>query len=241
MAQHAQRVWESSARATPGTVFAYFAAAALHGIDILGPWPTHVDVSVLRSSGGRSTGLQRRRTRVSADVEVMEWGHHFVTTPVQTVIDLAASLSFVHGVVVADQALWARRAGGPLVAPALLTECASSYPGRGALRARRVAGFASGESDSVRESQSRVILEQLGFPMPELQHEFALPSGRRARSDFFWREFDHVGEFDGVGKYLDPALLNGRTPAQALIEEKDREDTSLLHEGSPSRGCYARL
>ena len=44
------------------------------------------------------------------------------------------------------------------------------------------------------------------------------------RPDFFWREHRHIGEFDGVGKYLDPHLLRGRTPAQALLEEKDRED-----------------
>ncbi|MGF6821513.1 hypothetical protein M2317_000399 [Microbacterium sp. ZKA21] len=29
---------------------------------------------------------------------------------------------------------------------------------------------------------------------------------------------------DGVGKYLDPALLNGRSPEAALIAEKDRAD-----------------
>ena len=29
---------------------------------------------------------------------------------------------------------------------------------------------------------------------------------------------------DGIGKYFDPGLLQGRTPEQALLEEKDRAD-----------------
>lgn len=32
------------------------------------------------------------------------------------------------------------------------------------------------------------------------------------------------GEFDGVGKYFDPEILAGRTPDEALLEEKDRAD-----------------
>ena len=76
----------------------------------------------------------------------------------------------------------------------------------------------------MRESHSRVVLHRLGFPEPELQVPFLLRDGRTVRTDFFWREHRHVGEFDGVSKYHDPRLLRGRTPSQVLIEEKDRED-----------------
>ncbi|MBD4808323.1 hypothetical protein GUG05_12420, partial [Xanthomonas citri pv. citri] len=54
--------------------------------------------------------------------------------------------------------------------------------------------------------------------------EFVLPGGRLIRSDFYFADYDHVGEFDGTGKYFDPDILNGRTPEQALLEEKDRAD-----------------
>ena len=60
--------------------------------------------------------------------------------------------------------------------------------------------------------------------MPELQARFELAGGREAHADFFWREHRHIGEFDGAGKYRDPALLQGRTPEQVLLDEKDRED-----------------
>jgi hypothetical protein len=33
-----------------------------------------------------------------------------------------------------------------------------------------------------------------------------------------------AGEFDGIDKYLKPEFLKGRTAAQAVVEEKLRED-----------------
>ncbi len=64
----------------------------------------------------------------------------------------------------------------------------------------------------------------MGFPEPELQARFLLADGRDAFTDFFWPDHLHIGEFDGAGKYRDPALLQDRTPEEALLAEKDRED-----------------
>ena len=33
-----------------------------------------------------------------------------------------------------------------------------------------------------------------------------------------------VGEFDGVEKYVKPEFLKGRTPSQAVVAEKNREN-----------------
>lgn len=222
--RHAQRVWEAASRTAPGTVFSHFAAAALHGADIMGTWPELVDVSVERTSGGRSTGRLLRHTRRLDSLDLVPWGDHFVTSAVQTAIDLAAALPFTQGVVVADRTLWVRRDGGPLATKDELLAAAAAFDGRGAVRAWRVAEFASSQADSVGETRSRVSIDRLGFPAPVLQQEFVLPSGRLVRSDTYWPGWDHAGEFDGIGKYIDPAILQGRTPQQALIEEKDRED-----------------
>ncbi|MGA7147216.1 MAG: hypothetical protein WBX17_01855 [Microbacterium sp.] len=224
LARHAQRVWEATARMSDGQVVSHLAAAALHGIDILGEWPSTVDVSIAAASGGRSTGVIRRHTRDLGSVSTMPWGRHRVTTPLQTTLDLIACRRFVEAVAIADQALWGRRARGALVEHDELRDAAHSRTGRGAARAVRAAEFATSLADSIRESQSRVLISTLGFPTPELQARFVLSSGRAAYSDFFWREHSHIGEFDGAGKYLDPAFLRGRTPEQALLEEKDRED-----------------
>jgi len=105
-----------------------------------------------------------------------------------------------------------------------LRDRARIVTGRGSARAPRAADFATSLADSVRESQSRVLIALLGFPEPELQARFVLADGREAFTDFFWREHRHIGEFDGAGKYRDPALLKGRTPEEVLLAEKDRED-----------------
>ncbi len=224
IARHAQLVWECAARMSPGQTVSHFAAAALHGIDILGNWPPTFDVSIADASGGRSSGTIRRHPR---DIEVLAtatWGRHRVTTPLQTTIDLIGSVRYVTGVAIADQALWARRSAGALVEGAELLEAAHSVGGRAAARTVRAAEFATHLSDSVRESQSRVLISVMGFPPPELQARFVLAHGREAFTDFFWREHRHIGEFDGAGKYRDPALLRGRTPEEVLLAEKDRED-----------------
>ncbi|MFD5215816.1 hypothetical protein [Microbacterium sp. NPDC058345] len=223
--KHRLRVIEAAERMRKPAVFALFAAAAWWNMEILGPWPTLIDVRVPRDYPGRSTGLIRRHAWGTDGIELVEWGRHAVTSPAQTAIDLASVLDRLHGVVVLDQALWRRREGGPLTTWDELEaiHVARETP-RGAARVRNAVADASELSDSVRESQSRVLLKRLGFPEPLLQHPIPLTDGAFAFPDFYFPDRDHSGEFDGLGKYLDPALLEGRTPEEALIAEKDRED-----------------
>ncbi len=112
LSRQRMRVTEASRRLRDGTVFSRYAAAALWGIDILGRWPGRIDVRVSRASGGRSSGLIRRRTMGSDNADLRPWGRHFLTSPAQTAIDIASSSPFVNGVVVLDQARWRRRPGG---------------------------------------------------------------------------------------------------------------------------------
>lgn len=223
--RHYVRVIETVDRARGTVVLGCHAAAAVLGIDKLGAWPQCVDVIVPRRSGGRSTGMVRRRTTAVTDIETFAWRGHEVTTAAQTALDLARTSGFTGAVIALDQALWGRRSGGALVTAEELEKLfTAAQPRSGDARARRALDFASPLADSVRESQSRSFLHQLGFPAPTLQQRFDLPSGRVARTDFWFPEFEHAGEFDGVGKYFDPELLNGRTPEEALLEEKDRGD-----------------
>ena len=224
MEKHRLKVIEAGDRMRRPALISHFAAASVHGMDILGHWPKRVDVRVSAGGGGRSTGLIRRHGIGIDEADAVAWRGHRITTPAQTAIDIAAVSDHVLGVVVFDQALWANRPGGALASVdeiRMLVEQRTSP--RGSARVRRALDEATELSDSVRESQSRVLIRRLGFPTPILQQQFALPGGS-ARSDFYFPDQDHVGEFDGVGKYLDPALLAGRTPEQALIAEKDRAD-----------------
>lgn len=222
--RHLVRVLEITDRARGSVVLTHSAAAAIWDIDRIGAWPALVDVRIARSTGGRSSGGIRRRALGFEGVELVEWRGHLVTSPAQTAVDLASEGSFTAGVVAADQALWARRNGGALTAAEHLRMVFEGQSRRGLAKVPCMLDFATELSDSVRESEARVLIDRLGFPAPVLQREFLVPGGRRVRSDFYFEPFDHVGEFDGTGKYFDPELLAGRTPEQALLEEKDRAD-----------------
>ncbi|MBZ4488708.1 hypothetical protein LQ938_04460 [Microbacterium sp. cx-55] len=223
--RHHILVIEAAEHARGPLVITHDSAAAVWGMERLGTWPERVDTRIDRRTGGRSTGLIRRRAWGTNGIDLVPWGSHWITSPAQTALDLAADSSFTSGVVALDQALWGRREGDPLVqVPDLRAAAEHADVGRGVARMRMALEFVTPMSDSVRESQSRVAIHRLGFPAPILQQRFLLGGGRVAYTDFFFEAHAHVGEFDGVGKYVDAALLRGRTPQQALLAEKDRED-----------------
>lgn len=222
--RHLLTVIEVADHARSPQVYMGSAAAAIWNIDRIATWPDAVEVRVARATGGRSSGNVARRAVGFEGVELVEWRGHLVTSPAQTAIDLAADTGFMTGVVAMDQVLWGRREGGPLATFDGINTLLDKQTRRGLGRARAALEFSTPLADSVRESEARVLIDRLGFPAPVLQKEFRLDHGRRAKSDFYWEDFDHIGEFDGTGKYFDPDILQGRTPEQALLDEKDRGD-----------------
>jgi hypothetical protein len=63
-----------------------------------------------------------------------------------------------------------------------------------------------------------------GFEPPALQHEVRDADGLVGYTDYYWRGVRVAGEFDGVDKYVKPEYLQGRSPSQAVVAEKYRED-----------------
>mgnify|MGYP006375727457 FL=1 len=208
----------------PG-VISHLAAAAILGIDALGAWPKRLEVTTERASGGRSGGAIRRVATGFDGVDRVPYGRHEVTTAAQTALDLARSLPFAHAVAVVDQALWARRPDGALTTKVeILTLLDAAAPHRGDVRARRVIEFATHLADNVRESQSRVLIFELGFPTPRLQERRVLASGRVVYGDFYFPDEDHWCELDGKGKYQSPDFIGDRSPIDVVIDEKNREN-----------------
>lgn len=223
MERHRTRVLAAVERTTD-VVFSHHAAAALWGIRLLGEWPTTVDVTVDRATGGRSSGQIRRHCVGLDRVAVTMLDGILVTTPAQTVIDLARALPFAQGVAAIDSALHRKRRPVPLADREELLDLVAATQGRRLARLRAAADFSTDLSDSVEESHSRVQLHLLGFPRPELQVVFALPDGSRAEPDFYGPDYDHVGECDGRDKYRNPQYLKGRSPEEVVIHEKNREN-----------------
>lgn len=148
-----------------------------------------------------------------------------VTSPAQTVVDLACRATFADAVAAMDSALHRKRPDGPLTTKENLWSRVVATEGeRGWRRAAAAAKFSTGLSDSVEESHSRVQIHLLGFPAPVLQLSFADHEGPIGETDFAWPEFEHVGEFDGASKYLEETFRNGRTVEQVVMQEKRREN-----------------
>lgn len=115
-----------------------------------------------------------------------------------------------------------------------LTDRIDRAPGmRGNRQARELAGLADGRAESPGESVSRLYLVDVGFARPRIQVPFPGPHGEPWQIDFGLDDANAWGEFDGVGKYTDPHLLQGRTGAQELLREKRREDWIRGRSGRP--------
>lgn len=223
--RHRLRVEEVATRLDSTVLLSHFAAAAIWGIDILGSWPDLVDVTIERATGGRSGGAIRRRALGTGERDRVPFGIHEVTTPAQTALDLARTLPFVRAVAAVDQALWIGRPGGALTSAAEIERLLdAATPQRGDARARRALDAAQPLAANVRETQLRLLVVELGFPTPVMQERRVLRSGRLVFGDLYFAAQDHWLELDGRGKYLSPEFAAGRTPAQIVIDEKNREN-----------------
>ena len=223
--RHRVRLQEVARRLDAGAIVSHLAAAAEWGIDVLGTWPTSIDVTIDRASGGRSGGSVRRHALGLEGVERVPFGMHEITTAAQTALDLARTLPFVRAASAVDQALWIGRDGGALTTrEEIIALVEASPPRRGDVRARRVIDSAETLAANVRETQGRVVINQLGFPTSRPQERRELRSGRVVFGDRYFPEYDHWLEIDGRGKYLSPEFGPDRDPGEIVIDEKNREN-----------------
>lgn len=197
--------------------FSHLTAAALWRLPAVGRWPSRAHVAGPRgSSADASSKLVRHASGFDPDAVVIDGLR--VSSLAVTVAQVAATEPFATAVVTADAALRQHPATKLIRAAAAVPK----YHGRA--RALAVATFADGRADRPGESISRVSMRAARLPMPELQAPLYGASGARYVVDFYWPHRRLIGEFDGAAKYRDPEFLRGRTPEQALADEKYRED-----------------
>ena len=210
-------------------VVSHESAAALWRLPRIAMWPTRVHVLERPGGAGRpNSKLVRHPVGVPRQSPVIDGVQ--LTGLARTAVDVAATNSFVEGVTSLDAAL--RRTLHPLAGVPrsalsrddLRAELWRLAPTHGRAKAGRAIDFADGLADRPGESSSRVSMCVAGVSAPQLQVELKGASGRRYVVDFWWPEFAHIGEFDGRFKYRDIEMLRGRTPEQALFDEKARED-----------------
>lgn len=228
-ARHRVRVGAASAFAETSAVFSHASAAALWRLPWIGDLPEQAHITVATASGGRSRAMfARHTTGVPREAEVIDG--IATTNLARTVVDVARTESFGCAVTVADAALRRTEHPVPEVPPTVLSraelrrELARVPLRQGVAKARRVIEFADARADRPGESMSRVSMHVTRLPEPVLQVPLLGASGRSWTVDFFWPQCRLIGEFDGEVKYDDPEFLRGRTPKQALRDEKERED-----------------
>lgn len=221
------RAWVASALGRVRQPLCRASAARLWGVPVL-------EGQV--ASGIHALGWSADATRMRGDIRY--WATHDAAAHVvslegarltdlpRTLAELAANSTFTEAVAAIDWGIRLRdRAAGPLTNVDEIRAVADALGfARGRARLERALAFADGRAESPGESWARVLMHELGFEMPELQHEYRLPDGRVFRTDFRWASIGLAAEFDGLAKYRSAELRAGRSAEQVVIEEKERED-----------------
>lgn len=209
-------------------VFAGGSAAVAWGLPVVGRWPEVPVVIADRAAGGRSArSLVRRCEGIPS--EVWNVDGLAVTSLSRTVLDVARFGDGETAIAMLDRAFATKpettRGALAMVVEKneLLRELGELGTVAGFAKARVRIEFADGDSGSVGESVSRVVIARSRFPRPVLQQVFRDEVGRMF-VDFWWPDYNLAGEFDGKGKYLRDEYTQGRSTAQIVLEEKARED-----------------
>lgn len=197
-------------RLPPGSALGGKTAAWLHGLDFQPLDP--IEASVPRQSGiaGRLTVRLRRVTLHPDDVVNVDGLP--VTSPAQTLADLAPRLPLIDGVVAADRLLHLRR-----VTVEELEQWAARHRRRRGVRAfRQLLKQVEPASESQMESRLRMLLVLAGLPRPQAQADLHDHRGNViARADLFYPQAHLAIEYDGA------------THRESLLEDNRRQNQVL--------------
>lgn len=213
-------------------------AALFRGFDVYGH-----DLEVVhlaRLDGGssrRQAGIVHHVVSKDTRLRVQLCGGVLVVSPEDTVWQVALLSNLEGAVVTADSALHHQ----PGLKAALKTLAGGSWNHPRSRTARLALRLARPRAESVGESLTRIACFRHGIPEPELQHDVLDATGRRlGRTDFWWKEFRHLGEFDGKIKY-GRLLKEGQSPTDAVVGEKRREDAMRSTQHGMSRFAWSEV
>ena len=237
--QQAVSVLRTMQRLHPAWTFACESAGVMFGLPVARADLDEVHVATSPVNRKRSAGGVKRH-RVEGDAAVFVDGVR-VTSFDRTVFDCMRRSSFGQALAVADAALRLANRSSRSFAARFRSFGVRS---RGAWRAERTMLYADARSESGGESLARAAMIELGFCLPELQVQLADPVDPRRsyRVDFAWllpRGGFVIGEFDGMEKYENTRMRNGRSPIRVLADEQHRESRLSLYGAPIVRFSYA--
>lgn len=213
----------------PNWVFCHESAAVAFGLPVSHEKLGEVHVAMSRSQ--RNANSKGVRWHVVEHDELAVVQGLQVTSLPRTAFDCMRTADFGQALAVADGVL---RASGkrPSWFVSRFGDIAANHAG--ASHAVRTMHYADARSESGGESIARAAMIRQGFALPELQVDLPQPLNphRSFRVDFLWNRLDGgrvIGEFDGMRKYEDEAMLGGRSSLRALADEQHREAQLTLY------------
>ena len=197
-------------------VLSHDSAARAHGLPMLRP-PVELSHITRPAVGGSRTRFGVKHHLSQTMPPIVELGGLHVTGLARVALDLAREHGFAAGVVACDGVL---RRGVTRVD--LETELDGMWCWPGITRSRESVVYADPGAESIGESLSRILLEELGLGPVETQFAVRLPTGT------VWCDLRigcHVFEFDGRVKYhrIEDGGVAARPAGEVVWDEKKRE------------------
>jgi hypothetical protein len=189
--------------------------------------PRLVDVLSTPSVGTRTENGFRRHSTTCGELDVVSRDGVSVTSLPRTLAEYCVGMPFPDAVVALDWAIRLSSARDPkpfATKDDIRLAADRLHFSRGRNNLDRALAFADGRSGSPGESLSRALMLELGFPIPELQVDFSDRRGFIGTVDFWWPDQQLIGEFDGVAKYIRLEYTSGRSAAEVVVDEKNREN-----------------
>lgn len=224
-AQRHVKIVRTLALAHPDWTFCSFSAACLLGLEV--SW-RHLNVvhvcSVTKPSARPGARIQRHQIEPTATVNQAGIS---ITPPIQTVTDCLLQTGFADGMPIADSAISKLGLTREQLIEAV-EQRATARNDRAVRTALTTLQYADARAESGGESVARAVMIETGFAPDQLQYKLTDPfdSTESMRTDFAWerqaRELT-LGELDGLVKYTDQTMLAGRTTAETLVAERQRE------------------
>lgn len=239
VSEKAIRVIRGTATLHPDWTFCDVSAALAYGLEVSQPKPGVVHIA---------TSLRAHTASTSHVIRHALAGPGVVTARGVRVVDLdtclkgcLCTLDLPHGLAVADSYLRNMQVD-PEDLVMLTDDIRQNARHHHALR---TALLADPRAENGGESMARGTMIELGFEVPELQVDFGNPldPGQHFRVDFYWEGSEGrsavIGELDGMDKYRDPTMLNGRTTVMALADERMRESRLSVSDARIMRFRFA--
>ncbi len=210
----------AAVRTAEGPVAAsHTGSCGLQEIDLYGVDYERAHVTRLDGGAGRVDPSATHHEGLCVDQDLVVVRGVDATAPARAVLETASLHGVEAGLVAADCAL--RKKLTDVDELRRYQALMERWPNSQALRL--VTSLADGRSGSAGESRSRYMMWAYGLPKPDLQFEVYDNGTLVGVSDFYWEQYNLLGEFDGQKKY-GRLLKDDEDPGEVVFSEKQRED-----------------